>query len=385
MLGHLDEKESQQYYDILKVRALGRDLNLEEQLIAELLTFDFEAYAIDSDYRKSMQAKEEDLVSRIDVSSLPDGTKMKLLRCFASTPEFAAASLQEYAWLRQWPYREQNPTSGRLGLLFNTDVTTEEYNTMLVLQARFNELGAMLIAGNATGRLLMTDDTPPGKAVREIADKEFADHRESFHFGVALSDKAQDLLDNIIRQDKDLIQRIIDTGAGKTLFPAFNVMPNAFRDTTLITISTTSDTKHYFGFYFNPRFRRIRQAFSQRALEHVPERRREYDNQWANGDAPQRRPKDHNVVDSMRRRRDREENYEVSRGVSVENKIEYRSKPAAAAAALPIPEMPVKKKAQPLASAKPMEVPTDAPKKKVQKTAPKKRKQQFEVLRLHSS
>jgi hypothetical protein len=267
MLGHLTEEELNRLSAINRCRALGRPLNLEEQFALKLRGFDWTYRESDSaSVSRNGARKEEELIADIDDSDLDDDVKMKFLNLFTSSYEKQAQVLREYNWLDQMQYVDKDPEGGRLGLYFK-GVTDEQYRVYSALVEKLNNLGRMVSAAGCTDRLLMTDDTINFTLLREKAMDLLKKHKDCYYFGVALPNVAQDLLDEIVRQDKATLVTMVNDGAAKVFFNSFNCDSNNPDGVWHLSIQTNNDYKQTFGFFLNPQPTRPRRTWVPKTRE----------------------------------------------------------------------------------------------------------------------
>lgn len=344
MLGHLTESELEFYNNILTARALGRELNEEEVLAQRLLGFDWTYRESDSPgtYRSAEKAEEE-LIADIDASGISDEQKMQWLKLFSMSYEAQTATLKRWRWVQCMRYVDVDPERSKVTLALN-GVKGEHYEANLALQAKFRRFSDIISKAKCTERLIMTDDCINFTILRERAMEELKKDKENFFFGVTVPQEAQDIIDDIVRNDKQLFINMVESGCAKVMFPSFQVDSNNPDGTWLVTMQCTGDYRDAFGFFFSKRPSRPRRDWAPKLQTTKP--------------AP-------NKFDAR----------DDARYVETAPMVERRS-PANAN----IPAIPERRVKTPMAlSNRPMVVAEKAKPKKV-KTAPKARAKKFAVL-----
>lgn len=359
MLGHLTERELEWYNDILKCRALGRELNEAEQLAARLQEHDWSFRESDSPGTvKAGHKSEEDLIADIDASGIADDLKLEWLKLFDKPYGEVQEALKPWAWVRSMRFLSDEPERGKVRMAL-AGVTDIQYSAFLILQAKFKTMSDIVVKAGCTQRLIMTDDTINFTLIRERAAEEAKKDRELFFYGVTLPQKAQDIMDDIVRNDKELFISMVDTGAAKSMFPNFQVDTNNPGGTWLVTMQCTGDYNDAFGFFFTKHMNRPRREWAPRLQ----------------GDKPTGFGKDRGGNNSTASSQFIEEGIDLRR----ESKagIVERRNPANAN----IPAIPERRVKTPMAlSNRPMAPVVEKPKPKKVKTAPKARAKKFEVL-----
>lgn len=346
MLGHLTESELELYNNILFVRALGRELNEQEKLAERLLGFDWTYRESDSPstYREAEKAEEE-LIADIDASGIDDAQKMEWLKLFSMGYDAQTATLKKWRWVQCMRYVNADPERSKVTLALN-GVKGEHYEANLALQAKFRRFSDIISKAKCTERLIMTDDCINFTILRERAMEELKKDKENFFFGVTVPQEAQDIIDDIVRNDKQLFINMVESGCAKVMFPSFQVDSNNPDGTWLVTMQCTGDYRDAFGFFFSKRPTRPRRDWAPKLQTEKPVRR---------------------AIEEV-----------IPRHLATINdavQVERRS-PANAN----IPAIPERRVKTPMAlSNRPMAVPEKAKPKKV-KSAPKPRAKKFAVL-----
>lgn len=347
MLGHLTESELEFYNNILIARALGRELNEQEKLADRLLGFDWSYRESDAPGAYASAEKiEEELIADIDASGLDDAQKMEWLKLFSAPFAVVIDTLKKWRWVQCMRYVGTDPERSKVTLALN-GVKGEHYEANLALQAKFRRFSDIISAAKCTERLIMTDDCINFTVLRERAMEELKKDKENFFFGVTVPQEAQDILDSIVRNDKQLFIDMVESGCAKVMFPSFQVDSNNPDGTWLVTMQCTGDYRDAFGFFFSKRPTRPRRDWAPKLQTEKPVRR---------------------TVEEI-----------VPRNLSTINdavQVERRS-PANAN----IPAIPERRVKTPMAlSNRPMAVAAEKPKPKKVKTAPKARAKKFAVL-----
>jgi hypothetical protein len=345
MLGHLTESELEFYNNILIARALGRGLNEQEKLADRLLGFDWSYRESDAPGTYAAAEKaEEELIADIDASGLDDAQKMEWLKLFSAPYAVVIDTLKKWRWVQCMRYVDSDPERSKVTLALN-GVKGEHYEANLALQAKFRRFSDIISAAKCTERLIMTDDCINFTVLRERAMEELKKDKENFFFGVTVPQEAQDIIDDIVRNDKQLFINMVESGCAKVMFPSFQVDSNNPDGTWLVTMQCTGDYRDAFGFFFSKRPTRPRRDWAPKLQTTKP--------------AP-------NKFDAR----------DDARYVEPAPMVERRS-PANAN----IPAIPERRVKTPMAlSNRPMAVAAEKPKPKKVKTAPKARAKKFAVL-----
>lgn len=349
MLGHLTESELEFYNNIILARALGRELDEKEKLAHRLLDFDWSYRESDSPGTYSAAEKvEEELIADIDASRLDDAQKMEWLKLFSAPYAVVVETLKPWRWVQCMRYVDADPERSKVTLALN-GVKGEHYEANLALQAKFRRFSDIISAAKCTERLIMTDDCINFTVLRERAMAELKKDKELFFFGVTVPQEAQDIIDDIVRNDKQLFINMVESGCAKVMFPSFQVDSNNPDGTWLVTMQCTGDYRDAFGFFFSKRPTRARRDWAPK-LQTAPSTKA---------------PVDKFIQDSV----------DARRAAKADVMVERRD-PAKAN----IPAMPERRVKTPMAlSNRPMAIPEKAKPKKV-KQAPKPRAKKFAVL-----
>lgn len=351
MLGHLNTEELDQLAEIEKCRNLNRPLNLEEKFAVKLREFDWTYRESDSGaISRAGARREEELIAEIDDSDLDDAVKMKFLNLFNASYEKQAEVLREYKWLAQMRYVDIHPESGPLRLYF-LGITDGQFNIYQKVKDKLDRLGNILLNAGCTERLLLTDDCINFTLLREKAMELLKEQKDYYFFGVAAPKEAQDLIDDIVRNDKETLVEMAENNSGKVLFRGFSIDSNNPGGVWHVSVQTNNDYRQSFGFYLNPQPTRARRTW-------VP-RTREED-----------KGKDFNEKRNLIKERHEDVQEYVDRP---KGEGQVSSSIAAVKTTYTTPALPERKKAPMALSNRPMVV-EDKPKPKVQKKAPTKRK-----------
>lgn len=336
MLGYLkDQKQAVEASNIILARALGRPLDTAEKFASRLIDY------FESDWGNS-QAAEEELIAEIDSSpDLEDEVKFQWLKLFQVPFKEANAVLDSWRWVKYMRYVGSSVPHNEVGLAV-LGVTNERFAQYDKVRAKLNRLSDMIVAAGCTGRLLMTDDVINFSVLRERAAAEAKAHRELFYYGVALPQQAQDLIDDIVRNDKVVFVEMVIEGAARCMFPNLQCNDGNPDGTWLITMNCTDDHNNLFGFFISKTPTRARREWTPKS------------------------PAQQFIQEGLELRR--------------EAKAEFVERRDPARANIPaIPERRVK---TPMAlSNRPASAVVEKPRQKKVKTAPKARSQKFEVLR----
>lgn len=351
MLGHLTESELEFYNNILLARALGRGLNEKEKLAHRLLDFDWTYRESDSpgSYRSAEKAEEE-LIADIDASTaLDDEQKMAWLKLFSMSYAAQQEALKQWRWVQCMRYVDADPERSKVTLALN-GVKGEHYEANLALQAKFRRFSDLISAAKCTERLIMTDDCINFTVLRERAMAELKKDKELFFFGVTVPQEAQDIIDSIVRNDKQLFINMVESGCAKVMFPSFQVDSNNPDGTWLVTMQCTGDYRDAFGFFFSKSPTRPRRDWAPKLQGAKPSTQA---------------PVDKFIQDTT----------DARRAAKADVMVERRDP-----AKVNIPAMPERRVKAPMAlSNRPMSIP-EKPKPKKVKTAPKARAKKFAVL-----
>lgn len=336
MLGYLkDQDQADEACNIKLARALGRPLDTAEKFASRLIAY------FDSDWRGG-QATEEELIAEIDSSTeLDDAIKLQWLKLFQLPYKDAIAILHEWRWVDYMRYVGSSVPHNEVGLAV-LGVTEEQFARYDKVRAKFNRLSDLIVSGGCTGRLIMTDDTINFTVLRERAAEEVKSHRELFYYGVAVPNEAQDLIDDIVRNDKSIFVEMMTEGAARCMFPNIQCNDANPGGVWLITMNCTTDHNNMFGFFISKEPTRARRAWTPKPTM------QEF------------------IKDNIQQR--------------VEAKAEFieRRDPARAN----IPAVPERRAKTPMAlSNRPASAVVEKPRQKKVKSAPKARSQKFEVLR----
>lgn len=351
MLGHLTESELDFYNNIILARALGRELNEKEKLASRLLDFDWTYRESDSPgtYRSAEKAEEE-LIADIDASTaLDDEQKMAWLKLFSMSYAAQTEALKPWRWVQCMRYVDADPERSKVALALK-GVDGLLYEAGLRLQTKFRRFSDLITEAKCTERLIMTDDCINFTVLRERAMDELKKDKELFFFGVTVPQEAQDIIDDIVRNEKALFVELVESGVAKVLFPSFQVDSNNPGGVWLVTMNCTGDYRSAFGFFFSKESTRPRRDWAPKLQTSKP----------STPGLVERFIKD--SVDARR--------------AAKEDIMVERRDPAKAN----IPAMPERRVKAPMAlSNRPMTIPEKAKPKKV-KTAPKARAKKFAVL-----
>lgn len=341
MLGYLNDNEVAVYQGIVLARALGRPLNTTEKFAARLLDH------FNGDWKKSQEAEEE-LIADIDASDIDENQKITWLRLFQLPEAAVKEELAQWSWVKFMRYVDAANPRNTIGLAL-AGVTEEKYDVYMRLRAKFEILASVIVEAGCTQRLIMTDDVINFTVLRERAMTELKSHKELFYFGVTLPQEAQDMIDDIVRNDKALFIEMVESGAAACLFPNIQRDSNNPGGTWLVTMQCTDDCDETFGFFISKEPTRPRRDWSPKLQA----------------------PKQAARVDEFIG-----ENLEVRREAKAEFFPERRN-PANAN----IPAIPERRVKTPMAlSNRPMAAVIEKPKPKKIKTAPKPRAKKFEVI-----
>jgi hypothetical protein len=217
-----------------------------------------------------------------------------------------------------------------------TKLSEDDVNAFFDLHVKFQELSAGVVAAKATGRLIMTDDIIQFSLVREKAVESFKQNKDLFFFGIALPAAVQDQMDAIIREHKQTLVRMIKSDVAHEYFDDIRIDSNNPGGVWLVSVRMTKNPDDAFGFFLNTNPTKPRRVWQ---------------------------PKPQST--------------EVLSGAVLADKHANGGKTVA-------PALPAKQKPALLASSKPMVV-KDTPVVKQQKTAPVKRRKQFETIRMVTS
>lgn len=339
MLGYLkDQEQVEMASNIILARALGRPLDTVEQFASRLIDY------FDSDWRGG-QAAEEELIAEIDSCvDLDEVIKLQWLKLFQVPFKEAVATLAEWRWVKYMRYVGASVPHDEVGLAV-LGVTEAQFAMYDKVRDKFNRLSAMIVSAGCTQRLIMTDDVINFTVLRERAAAEAKSNRELFYYGVTLPQPAQDLMDDIVRNDKRVFVDMMINGAARCMFPNIQCNDSNPDGTWLITMNCTTDHSNMFGFFISKEPTRARR-------------------EWTPKLAPTATQK---FI---------QETVELRREAKAE--IVERRDPARAN----IPAIPERRAKTPMAlSNRPASPVVEKPRPKKVKSAPKARSQKFEVLR----